>query len=96
MSDDKNGIKYYESWIKLKSDYDSLKTQLDEYRAALEFYSEKKNWRDLFEGAQLPQNLKHYSVICKEDESEVSDLPGYTNFCGGQRARDVLKKFEGK
>lgn len=55
---------------KLVRDYDSLKTQLEEYRAVLEWYGDDSNF-DLIDGKRAQEVLKKYegknSPIGSED-----------------------------
>ena len=71
-----------------------LLTVIEEAKKALEYYASKKNWRDRYEGASLPLNLRKLVEIDKGDVSTVEDSPGYTNETGGNLARETLSIIE--
>ena len=71
---------------------DRLKAERDEYKKALEFYASRENWK-----------FESYKNDCKDvitfsDVSAKNHQDGTHYACGsgGNRAREILKKWEGK
>jgi hypothetical protein len=80
MNDDKNGIKYYESWVVLKKEHDALEAKLAECVRALEFYGDRESW-----------NIAH-APDGKSGFIKSNDFDEF-NF-GGKLAREVLAKVK--
>ena len=83
-------VKIYVTKEEIISNYqlqiDALKTQLDEYKAALEFYGEKETYRRFEDLGSEPIYLSDFLKV---------DFAKIVADCG-KRARDILKKYEGK